>query len=388
MNDHVPDGGCGALRSLLVTEYSPLATRFGAEQRSHLMWRALSRAGSVDVLMVGTGPRVTTRTPEDARIALEANYPMLPGAIDKFRASRAYTDAVAARLPLSRYDVICVRHLAPAAKLVMPRGVPVVVDLDDVGFVYASDGSPLGRLAARAKAWAKHRIERQALRRFDRFWFVCERDRAAFAHLPGDVLPNVPLVATPAGPIEPGSRLLLFVGALWYGPNVEGVDRLLARCWPAVRAAVPDAELAIVGAGPKERLAAWGAHPGVRAVGFVDDVAPWYARCAGTVVPIYSGGGTNIKVLESLAHGRPCVTTAFCAQGFAPRLVPGRDFLVAEDDDAFVRGCLAFLRDPPQRDALASRGQASVRDQYSVQRFEQAVLDQVRLAVDAMREVG
>ena len=53
----------------------------------------------------------------------------------------------------------------------------------------------------------------------------------------------------------------------------------------------------------------WEAIDGVQPVGYVDDLADEYRRCAFTVAPIFEGAGTKIKVLESLAFGRACLTT-------------------------------------------------------------------------------
>ena len=370
-----------SLRILLVTEYSPFAEKsFGAQQRSLLLWSALGKAGDVDILLLRPGSVSETLPVNDSRVTLEASYRNLLGGLHRYKPDRALTRAIDGKLNLSRYDLICSRHLQPISKIAVDTGQRVIVDLDDACYIYSSHGSRVRRAVAAVKGLVRRRMVRAAMRRFDRFWFVSDRDRAAFPDVQGDVLPNVPMARHQLPPSDPGSRALLFVGALWYGPNVEAVDWFLAKVWPVVRAAVTGSELIIVGGGPRERLERWSCNPGVRAVGFVDDVVPVYEQCAFTIVPIHSGGGTNIKLLESLALGRTCVTTPFCARAFAPRLWADQHFLAA-DDRGFARDCIRLLNDPTYRELLASQGGEAVRQHFGVDRFEQAVLQQVELAL-------
>ena len=137
------------------------------------------------------------------------------------------------------------------------------------------------------------------------------------------ILPNA--VAHSDGAAESvaaSEPVALMVGSLWYRPNLDAAERFIFECWPEIRRSVPDARFRVVGgAGIEEpRVRAWSRIPGVECPGFVDDLAAEYRRARLTVMPIRSGGGTQIKALESLSHGRAPVVSRFVAQGFAPNL--------------------------------------------------------------------
>ena len=52
-------------------------------------------------------------------------------------------------------------------------------------------------------------------------------------------------------------------------------------------------------------------------------------------MPLRSGGGTRLKILEAMAMGRPVISTALGAEGLD--IVPGENILLAETAEQFVQ---------------------------------------------------
>ena len=127
----------------------------------------------------------------------------------------------------------------------------------------------------------------------------------------------------------------------------------------------------------------WGAVEGVEPVGPVDDIAAEYRRCAFAVAPVFDGGGTKIKVLEALAHGRACLTTPHASQGFADHLQNGESQLVA-DVGSFAEGAIALFADASLREALAQRGFDTVRGHYTFDALAAVVAETVEETVTRM----
>ena len=155
------------------------------------------------------------------------------------------------------------------------------------------------------------------------------------------------------------------------GGALEGLNRKLNT---VARKLHQQAVLRIVGEGmPPAQRQAWSQVDGVDPIGFVEDLIPAYEQSAFTIAPIYWGGGTKIKVLESLAYGRTCVATSHACEGFADHLQHKDTIWLAQDDDALVDGCLELLGNPSLRDAMAQRGNRLVREEFSIDRFQQIV---------------
>ena len=81
------------------------------------------------------------------------------------------------------------------------------------------------------------------------------------------------------------------------------------------------------------------------------------------VVPIFSGGGTRLKVLEALASGTPLVSTSLGCEGLS--IANGREALLADSASDFQDGVATLLRQPERRAALAEAGRRQVEERYS-----------------------
>ena len=105
-------------------------------------------------------------------------------------------------------------------------------------------------------------------------------------------------------------KYALFVGGAFYA-NVEGLAWYAKNIAP--RSPIPTI---VIGRGMeahRARLEQWG---GVRVVGAIDDLAPWYAHAQIVVAPILSGSGMKTKTAEAFMHGKPIVGTVEAFEGY------------------------------------------------------------------------
>jgi glycosyltransferase involved in cell wall biosynthesis len=159
-----------------------------------------------------------------------------------------------------------------------------------------------------------------------------------------------------------GNRLL-FLGALDWRPNLDAVRRLLDVILPRVRSQISDVELRIVGRRPPAWLVRRVAEtPGVTLHADVPDVRPYLAECTLMVVPLRIGGGSRLKILESLAAGLPVVSTTVGAEGL--RLVAGEHYLCADTDQMLVEMIVKSLRQLELATSMADAGRRLVRELY------------------------
>jgi glycosyltransferase involved in cell wall biosynthesis len=156
---------------------------------------------------------------------------------------------------------------------------------------------------------------------------------------------------------------LLFLGSLEWRPNLDGVTQLLQHIFPAVRRREPEARLLLVGRNPPESLrSVVAATPGVELHGNVPDVRPFLARSGMMVVPLRIGGGSRLKILESLASETPVVSTRVGAEGL--NLEAGRHLTVVEDVSQMADAVIEAIRDPLTAREQAERGRRRVSRLY------------------------
>lgn len=368
-------------RILFVTPVSPFAMASGAEQRSGLMYQALCQLGPVDVVEISAGAADSVTTVQElghtkVKLVVGGANLTLGRYQPKPRLNLALQDALGQAL--TQYRCVVARYLWPGCQLDIPASVPILVDLDDFKYRYGQDAAwSVATLKERMSKWLAHRLARRQLRRFTAAFAVSAADQAEVTELPSVFLPNVPLAQLAQPTPVPSSQKLLFVGSLWYRPNSEGVDWFLAKVWPQVLAANPGATLTLVGAAPAATRAAWAMHPRVAAPGFVDSLDDVYKQANLVIVPVHSGGGTNIKVLEALAHGRPCLVTQFVHTAFATAFVADQHLLVAAGPAAFAAAANQALASTAAMGALARQGHAKVAQLFTPQSFQDTVVQWV-----------
>ena len=279
------------VRILYITPHEVSDLSSGSAQRSHHLHEVLKALGEVTV--VRTAPLERSLIKAFVRRVLNA---VLPGFMIPLT-----------RIEFGRYDAVVVRYLRYAAYYSAWRFGPLYVDVDDLPEDVCP---PWARRLFRL--WTRHVLARTKI-----VWLSNPDDLRRVGHVGALPLENIPL---PPGPgyrfNAPQGNVFITIAHLGYGPNVRGVERFLREEWPAWRRKLPGLEYRIIGRGlSPRRMRRWARVPGVRLLGFVADLDAEYETCRAVVCPVYEGGGTNIKVLEAMAHGRPVIAPAFARRG-------------------------------------------------------------------------
>lgn len=161
----------------------------------------------------------------------------------------------------------------------------------------------------------------------------------------------------------PDRRRILFLGSFDWRPNQDAVGVLLDRIFPAVRAAEPLARLVLVGRRPPDSLVRRAAESeGVELHADVPEVRPYLETSGVMVVPLRIGGGSRLKILESLAAGLPVVSTRVGAEGL--EIEPGRHYLQADEPAAMAEALVGCVRDPAPVQAMADEARTLVLRRY------------------------
>ncbi|MBN1230783.1 MAG: glycosyltransferase [Anaerolineales bacterium] len=153
----------------------------------------------------------------------------------------------------------------------------------------------------------------------------------------------------------------LFVGILDYLPNIDAVREFCERIFPLIRRELPEAKFTIVGKNPRQVVLDL-AGDGVKVVGEVPEVTPYYLENSVSVVPLRAGGGTRLKILESMAYGRPVVSTSIGCEGIWVR--NGENILVGDEPELFAEHCIRLVQDPDIYQRIRTGGRELVQTVY------------------------
>lgn len=170
---------------------------------------------------------------------------------------------------------------------------------------------------------------------------------------------------------------LVFVGMLAYWPNEDAALYFCREVLPLIISELPDVILWIVGKDPPKSLLDLHDGERVHVVANVPDIAPYVQQSMLSVVPLRVGGGTRLKILESLALGTPVVSTTIGAEGLD--LEDGKQLLLADTPDVFAAHVVALLRNPGHYKSLIEAGEAAVRKKYRWADIQQQTARQITM---------
>ena len=175
---------------------------------------------------------------------------------------------------------------------------------------------------------------------------------------------------------------LLFVGTMYYPPNVDAATWFSKRVFPRIKAVKPRARLRLVGSRPTRAVRRLARISGVEVTGAVRDIMPYLERTTAFVAPIRIGGGFPNKVAEALAAGVPTIATPAAHAGL-PGLVPGAHLVEATHPEEFASSTLQLLDDANLRNRLRASGRDLMRTGYGwdevVERLEKVYISSIAL---------
>ncbi len=383
------------MKILAVYPYVPYPLDRGAHYRAFHLLKGLCQAHEVDLVALaenGAGREharefekfcreveiVPFEHPQWQRLIPSRLANPLPATIEHWNIP-ALDEAIARRLAGGEYAAAHVFDVVMARPFLRRlRSVPLVVDRTRVDLQYQameqqrmkfSFKTQLLNVENMAKLW---RYERAVARRCA-VQIVCGGDDLTFVRKyitrrgAVEVIANgVDLAhfkANPAFGAKCGRPTILFCGAMDYNPNVDGLRWYFEKIHPSIAAREPDLQMWVVGKEPTPEVRAFGKIPNVTVTGGVPDVRPYYQQAWVQVVPIRIGGGTRLKIVESLAMGTPVVSTTIGAQGLG--IVHGHDALLADTEKDFAAETLRALSDGQLRERLTREGQKSVAARLS-----------------------
>lgn len=187
-----------------------------------------------------------------------------------------------------------------------------------------------------------------------------------------------PLTAIPFGiepeevghvEVERGS--LFHIGAMDWIPNQESIAWLLEKVWPVVHREVPEAHLYLAGRKMPQR---WmDTHiDGVTVVGEVQDAMYFIGSKQINIVPLLSGSGIRVKIIEAMSVGKTVVTTTVGAQGID--YTDGVDLLIADTPEDFARQVRRCIDDPDFCDSVGRAAARLIAEKYNTGKLTQELL--------------
>jgi glycosyltransferase involved in cell wall biosynthesis len=294
-------------------------------------------------------------------ISLATGLPYLAAKFeDRVYRRRALAAAAEARPDLIWCDHLNVFAIAAAVRDAAPGHPALVLDEHNVESDLFARASGAGALATAARLEAPRVVdfERASLAAADGVVAIGPDDAARLVELGGGervraVLPSVGTLPPPREAPAAGGPAV-FLASLSWPPNAEAARFLALEVLPRLRRRLPGARAVIggkgLGAADLRAIRAAGAEP----VGFVEDAERFHREASVAVVPVLSGSGISIKLLDALKADVPVVSTTVGARSLP--VAHDRELLIADGAEAFAEAVARAMTDEALRRRLVANG--------------------------------
>lgn len=172
-------------------------------------------------------------------------------------------------------------------------------------------------------------------------------------------------------------KTVFHIGAMDWKPNADGIEWLLKKVWPIVLRQIPDAQLHLAGKGMK--VSEYAPVPNVTLHGEVENAKEFMQPYRVMAVPLFSGGGVKIKVIEGLFNGKPIVTTSIAAEGLA--VTNGYDIAIADTPEVFASEICQLLLDDTKAEKLQANSLKTAKENHELSRVTAKLCDFYRTIV-------
>lgn len=164
---------------------------------------------------------------------------------------------------------------------------------------------------------------------------------------------------------------LYHIGSMNWMPNEEGIRWFLNNVWDKVAKRNPDLQLNLAGRNmPKWLLRL--KKRNVNIVGEVPDAKEFVKNNDIAVVPLLSGSGIRIKIIESMAMGKTVVTTMVGAEGI--QYSEYENIIIADSPSKMVEVICKIVKEPKEAQRIGCNARRLVEDIYDNKKIIERLL--------------
>lgn len=159
--------------------------------------------------------------------------------------------------------------------------------------------------------------------------------------------------------LDSNEKYLLFVGSLWYRPNYDGLDWFIENVWDDMLKIYPNFKLKIIGKYRNEDKKI--EKKNIEYLGFVDDLSSFYNNCFASIVPLFIGSGTRLKILEAFSYRCPVISTDIGCEGLD--VSNKEDILIANNKEEFIKS-IEILNNSEEQQKLVNNAYNLIKKKY------------------------
>ena len=159
------------------------------------------------------------------------------------------------------------------------------------------------------------------------------------------------------------SQSVFHLGALNWLPNQKAIKWFVEEIWKDVLTKVPNAKFYIAGRDIPDWIFQYHQKNNIEVIGEVPSAIDFMNSKSIMVVPLKSGSGMRIKIVEGMALGKPIVSTSIGAEGI--EYTHDKNILIADSKQSFVKELVTLLQNQEKQAQIGQEAIQLVHKRYS-----------------------
>ncbi len=151
---------------------------------------------------------------------------------------------------------------------------------------------------------------------------------------------------------------LFFIGSMDWMPNSYGLHWFIDEVWPSVTELNPEMLLHVAGRNAQSLVA----KSGIKNHGEVESALDFMQAHGVMIVPLFSGSGTRVKIIEGLALGKIIISTSIGAEGID--VINGKHILFANSKEEFIQAIKRCKNEPGLLNNISQAARTFVENNY------------------------
>jgi glycosyltransferase involved in cell wall biosynthesis len=155
---------------------------------------------------------------------------------------------------------------------------------------------------------------------------------------------------------------IFHIGSMNWHPNEQGIKWFLEECWDKIRQTIPNVQAYFAGRYMPNWLKNTSIE-GVHIVGEVEDSIRFMTSKQIMVVPLLSGSGIRIKIIEAMSIGKTVIATTIAAEGIMYE--DGKNIIIANSAEEFASAVKYCVENPDKCKSIGDEAYKLIAERYS-----------------------